>query len=253
MGKNYRTPENYSSWLTRHLPGIYFYSRTVLNILTAARRCKKNTYSIDKKIESSAGVLRTLERIGVEFVIENRSAFIDLKSPCIFVANHMSVLETFVLPCFIMPYRKITFVLKRSLTQYPIVKHIIHSLQPIVVDRKNPRQDLRAVLDQGFSYLKENISILIFPQTTRSLEFNPATFNTLGIKLAKKSQLPIVPIALKTDAWGIGRLFKDIGKIDPARRVRIAFGDPIYITGNGRQEHQNIIRFIEKKLKNWSK
>jgi len=81
---------------------------------------QKNTYSTDKKIESSANVLRTLERIGVEFVIENMSAFIDLKTPCVFVANHMSVLETFVLPCFIMPYRKITFVLKRSLTQYPI-------------------------------------------------------------------------------------------------------------------------------------
>ncbi len=252
MTTDYHTPENRSSWLAQHLPGIYFYSMTVLNILAASRRCKKNTYSIDKKIESSAGVLRTLERIGVEFVIENMSAFIDLKSPCIFVANHMSVLETFVLPCFIMPYRKITFVLKRSLTQYPILKHIIHSLQPIVVDRENPRKDLRAVLDQGFNFLKENISILIFPQTTRSLEFNPGSFNTLGIKLAKKSQLPIVPIALKTDAWGIGRLLKDIGKIDPAKPVRMAFGDPVYITGNGRQEHQKIVQFIEKKLEGWS-
>lgn len=252
MGKDYQTPENRSSWIARHLPGFYFYSKTVLNILVASRRCKQNTYSIDKKIESSAGVLRTLERIGVEFVIENMSAFIDLKSPCVFVANHMSVLETFVLPCFIMPYRKITFVLKRSLTQYPIVKNIIHSLQPIVVDRENPRKDLRAVLDQGFSYLKENVSILIFPQTTRSLEFNPASFNTLGIKLAKKTKLPIVPIALKTDAWGIGRLLKDIGKIDPAKPVRMAFGDPVYITGNGKQEHQKIIQFIEEKLKSWS-
>jgi len=253
MGTDYHTPENRSSWLASYLPGIYFYSMTVLDVLAASRRCKRNTYTIEKKIQSSAGVLKTLERIGVEFVIENMSAFIDLKSPCVFVANHMSVLETFVLPCFIMPYRKITFVLKRSLTQYPIVKHIIHSLQPIVIDRKNPRNDLRAVLDQGFTYLKANISILIFPQTTRSLEFNPASFNTLGIKLAKKSQLPIVPIALKTDAWGMGRLLKDYGKIDPTKPVRMSFGDPIYINGNGRQEHQKIIQFIEEKLKGWSK
>jgi 1-acyl-sn-glycerol-3-phosphate acyltransferase len=108
-------------------------------------------------------------------------------------------------------------------------------------------------LDQGFNYLRENISILIFPQTTRSLDFNPSNFNTLGIKLAKRSQLPIVPIALKTDAWGIGRLVKDIGKIDPAKPVRMAFGDPIYITGNGRHEHQRIIQFIENKLNGWSK
>lgn len=248
---DYRTSENQSSWLARHLPGSFFYAKTVLDVLAASRRGRKNTYTHDQKIESSAGVLKTLERIGVEFWVENMTAFADLKTPCVFVANHMSVLETFVLPCFIMPYRKITFVLKRSLTKYPIVKHIINSLQPIVVDRDNPRKDLKTVLDQGLSCLKQNISVLIFPQTTRSAVFNPTQFNTLGIKLAKRSHLPIVPIALKTDAWGIGRLLKDFGKIDPTKPVRIAFGEPIFVDGNGKKEHQQIITFIENKLKSW--
>jgi 1-acyl-sn-glycerol-3-phosphate acyltransferase len=251
MDISYHTSQGQTSWLTRYLPGFSLYSMTVLEILAASRRCKKNTYTIDKKIQSSAGILTALERSGVEFVIENMSAFINLKSPCVFVANHMSVLETFVLPCFIMPYRKITFVLKKSLTEYPILKHIINSLHPIVVERQNPRKDLRAVLDQGFQYLKQNISILIFPQTTRSLHFDPTQFNTLGIKLAKKSHLPIVPIALKTDAWGIGRLLKDIGKIDPTKPVRMAFGDPIYVSGNGKQAHAEIVTFIAEKLQSW--
>ena len=179
------------------------------------------------------------------------SAFIDLKGPCVFVANHMSALEAFILPCFIMPYRKITFVIKKSLTQYPLLKHSIHSLHPIVVDRENPRKDLRAVLDQGLTCLKQNMSVLIFPQTTRSLHFDPAKFNTLGIKLAQKSRLPIVPIALKTDAWGIGRLLKDFGKIDPSKPVRMSFGSPIHITGNGKQEHQKILSFIGDTLQGW--
>jgi len=252
MSANYRTAQNRSTWLAKRFPGAVFYSQTLLDVLVASRRCMKNTYTTEKKIESSAGVLKTLERIGVEFVVENMTAFTQLKSPCVFVANHMSVLETFVLPCFIMPYRKITFVLKKSLTEYPVVRHIINNLQPIVVDRKNPRSDLKAVLDQGFHCLKQNISILIFPQTTRSSHFDPAKFNTLGIKLARKSHLPIIPIALKTDAWGIGRLLKDLGKIDPSKPVRMAFGDPITITGNGKEQHQKIIDFIAEKLQSWS-
>lgn len=248
---DYRTPENQSIWLARRLPGLFLYTRIILVVLAASRRCSKNTYTLDKIIAGSTRILRTLERIGADVFVENMSAFIDLKGPCVFVANHMSALEAFILPCFIMPYRKITFVVKKSLTQYPILKHAINSLHPIVVDRKNPRKDLRAVIDQGFNCLKQNISVLIFPQTTRSLHFDPAQFNTLGIKLAKKSHLPIVPIVVKTDVWGIGRRFKDFGKIDPSKPVRMAFGDPVHVTGNGKQEHQEILSFIGNTLRNW--
>ena len=248
---DYRTPENQSWWLATRLPGLFLYTRILLVVLAAYRRCSENTYTLDKKIASSSSVLRTLERIGADVFVENMSAFIALKAPCVFVANHMSALETFLLPCFIMPYRKITFVVKKGLTQYPVLKHAINSLDPIVVERTNPRKDLKAVLEQGIDVLKQNISVLLFPQTTRSLHFDPAQFNTLGIKLAKKSRLPIVPIALKTDAWGIGHLLKDFGKIDPSKPVRVTFGDPIHVTGNGKQEHQRILSFMRDTLRSW--
>lgn len=249
---DYRTPENQSFWLAQRLPGFFLYARIVLAVLTAFRHCSKNTYTIDKQITGSASILRALEQTGADVFIENMAAFIDLKAPCVFVANHMSALEAFILPCVIMPYRKITFVVKKSLTEYPFLKHVINSLQPIVVSRRNPRKDLRTVLDQGLNRLKQNISVLVFPQTTRSPFFDPMQFNTLGIKLAKTSQMPIVPIALKTDAWGMGRCFKDFGRIDPAKPVRIAFGKPVRVTGNGKQEHDEIIDFIGHKLRLWT-
>jgi len=248
---DYQTPQNQSMWIAKRLPGLFLYARIILVVLTASRRCRKNTYTLDKRIDSSSSILKTLERIGADVFVENMSAFIKLKTPCVFVANHMSALEAFILPCFVMPYRRVTFVVKKSLTRYPFLKHAINSLDPIVVDRTNPRKDLRTVLDQGVACLKQNISVLIFPQTTRSLHFDPAQFNTLGIKLARKSRLPIVPIALKTDAWGIGRLLKDFGKIDPSKAVRMAFGDPIHVTGNGKREHQEILSFIGEKLQSW--
>jgi len=50
-----------------------------------------------------------------------------------------------------------------------------------------------------------DISVLIFPQTTRDLRFDPNKFNTLGIKLAKRAKVPVIPVAVKTDAWGMGK------------------------------------------------
>jgi 1-acyl-sn-glycerol-3-phosphate acyltransferase len=248
---DYRTPKNQSSWLASRFPGLFLYTRIIQVTLAASRRCSENAYTLENKIAHSSSVLKTLERIGTDVAVENMSAFIELKTACVFVANHMSALETFILPCFIMPYRRITFVVKKSLTRYPVLKHAINSLDPIVVDREHPRKDLKTVLEQGVTCLKQNISVLLFPQTTRSLYFDPAQFNTLGIKLAKKSRLPIVPIALKTDAWGIGHRIKDIGKIDPSKPVRMAFGDPIPVSGNGKQAHQKILSFIGQTLRRW--
>lgn len=248
---DYQSSNRRVPWIARQIPGVVFYTKTVLDTIAASRHTKKGTYTTEKKIASSTSILKTLEAVGTDVRVENMASYKRLGSPCVFVGNHMSVLETFLLPSLIMPYRKITFVLKKSLTQYPVFRNIIRSLNPIVVDRENPRQDLRKVLEEGLDCLKKNVSVLIFPQTTRSLSFDPKKFNTLGIKLAKRGNVPIIPVAVKTDAWGIGRFLKDLGKIDPAKPVRISFGDPVYIGGNGKQEHQQIIDFISSKLNQW--
>jgi 1-acyl-sn-glycerol-3-phosphate acyltransferase len=160
----------------------------------------------------------------------------------------MSILETFVLPCLIQPYRDVTFVVKESLLSFPLFKHVMRNRDPIVVGRANPREDLRIVLEEGQNRLNANISVVIFPQTTRSIDFDPKKFNSLGVKLAKRVKVPVIPVALKTDAWGIGRKFKDFGKIRPANSVYITFGNPLLVQGSGKQEHQFIVDFIAKKL-----
>jgi 1-acyl-sn-glycerol-3-phosphate acyltransferase len=99
--------------------------------------------------------------------------------------------------------------------------------------------------------LGTGVSIVVFPQTTRTPVFNPQQFNTIGVKLAKKAGVPIIPVALKSDAWGNGRLIKELGKIDPSRTVYFAFGEPFRIKDRGTEEHQNIIRFIQGKLGEW--
>ena len=60
-----------------------------------------------------------------------------------------------------------------------------------------------------------------------------------------------MPVALKTDAWGLGRKLKDFGKIDPQKRVHICFGDPLCVSGSGKKEHRHIIEFISGKLEDW--
>jgi 1-acyl-sn-glycerol-3-phosphate acyltransferase len=124
-------------------------------------------------------------------------------------------------------------------------------MRPITVTRTNPREDLKAVLEEGSALLKEGRSVIIFPQTTRTMELEPERFNSIGVKLARRAGVPVVPIALKTDALGNGRVLKDFGTVDPTRDVHFSIGEPMEITGRGHEEHRRIIEFITAKLNTW--
>lgn len=237
--------------LVRRQATPLFYFQVFMIVLKASRLAKRGRYDEAQWIKSSLETIKALESVGGRFEIDNAPSCRKPMSPCVFIANHMSVLETFILPCLIQPQRDITFVVKESLIDYPFFRHVMRSRNPIVVGRANPRQDLRTVLKEGQKLLRNNISVVIFPQTTRSVNFEPGNFNTLGVKLAARAKVPVIPIALKTDAWGLGRKLKDFGKIRPDKTVHVCFGEPLRVQGSGKEEHKIVVDFIMAKLKQW--
>ncbi len=174
-----------------------------------------------------------------------------LNEPCVFISNHMSTLETFLLPAIIRPLTPVTFVVKKSLTTMPVFGPIMRSRDPVVVNRSSPRDDLATVFEEGAKRLKNGVSIIIFPQHTRSLLFDPASFNSIGIKLALRTGAPVIPLALKTDAWGNGRKIRELGRIRPRFPARFEFGALMRPRGNGKAELDEIRDFIGKKVSGW--
>jgi 1-acyl-sn-glycerol-3-phosphate acyltransferase len=213
----------------------------------------RGVYDGERWVNGSLRVLQALESVGVQFRIENLGMAGRIKGPVVFIANHMSTLETFVLPCLIHPKKKITFIVKESLLKFPVFGRVLRARKPVAVGRKDPRQDLRVVLEECTATLAKGRSIVVFPQTTRSGTFVPEQFNTLGIKLARRAGVPVVPIALKTDAWAVGRPLRDFGPIRPEKTVHFAFGEPIIVEGSGRVQHEEVVRFIKDKLREWEK
>ena len=247
----YRTNPEAVSPFAKTFPGLTFYSRFVAIVYKASVKAKQNRYNDEEWCQSSFNVLRALESIGIRIEISGIDNIQKLDTPCVVISNHMSVLETVILPVILLPYLKVTFIIKQSLLEYPIFKHIMRSRDPIAVTRTNPRHDLKAVLEGGKERLKRGLSIIVFPQTTRTHIFDPAQFNTIGVKLAQKAGFPVVPLALLTDAWGNGKHVKDFGKIDASKKVHFTFGEPMRIQSRGGDEHQAIIQFITGNLRKW--
>lgn len=233
-------------------PTVACYSRVIGVVFSSASKAKRGVYDGQAWSDSSIDIFNALEIAGCRFDIQRMNVLHSLEGPAVFVANHMSILETFILPSLINPIRPCTFVIKPSLMEYPVFKHVMRSRDPVVVSRDNPRQDLVTVLEEGTTRLGEGISIVLFPQTTRTTQFDPTQFNSLGVKLAKKAGVPVVPVALKTDAWSNGKRLKDFGPIDPSKTIHFTFGDPMTVEGNGKDQHDAAVAFITRHLAEWS-
>ena len=239
------------SLLSRLAPSLLFYLRTGKIVYVSSRLARAGAYDGRAWVSYSLAVVNALEKAGVKFDVRGLSNVDGTKGPVVLAANHMSTLETFVLPCILRPRRPLTFIVKKSLLDYPWFGHVLRACDPIAVGRKNPREDLQTVMVEGARRLSEGASVVVFPQTTRTMEFDPEKFNSIGAKLAARSGVPLVPLALKTDAWGTGRIIKDFGPIDPKSAVRMHFGPPLSPEGKGDAAHRATIEFISGKFREW--
>jgi 1-acyl-sn-glycerol-3-phosphate acyltransferase len=251
---SYQTPEKHKPSIIDRLrldSRIYFILKYATIVLRTRRMALNKEYHTPEWADSSYYIFRFIEKAGGRFNITGMENIVKHAGPVLFISNHMSTLETMIFPCIIAPQRELTFVVKESLVKHPLFKDVMLSRNPVVVGRSDPRKDLEAVMNVGAELLSKGISIVIFPQSTRSLEFKAEEFNSLGVKLAKKAGVPVVPVAIKTDYWGNGKIIKEIGPIDHKKTIYIKFGEPFHITGNGKEENSRIINFIQTSLDEW--
>jgi 1-acyl-sn-glycerol-3-phosphate acyltransferase len=248
---SYRTPARRVSPLARAFPSTHFYPQLYRNIFRASAIARRGGYGDQAWINTSANILRALEGVGFKFDVTGLDHIARLEGPCLIVGNHMSSLETGVLPALIRPLKPVTFVVKQALLDYPVFKHVMRARKPIAVTQTNPRLDLKTMLSDGVARLAEGTSIIVFPQGARRPTFDPAKFNTIGVKLAQRANVPIIPMALSTYGWPLGKWASDFGRLDPSRTVHFAFGEPMWVEGKGAAANAALIDFIQTHLRQW--
>ncbi len=193
------------------------------------------------------------EKFGIKVTAdgwENRNGY---KGPVVYLCNHMSTLETIMLPPVLLTYGPFNIFVKASLSRLPALKRAAAHMGLIPLGRKSPREDLMQVFNEGVARIKEGSSVLIFPQGSREKVFSRKLYSSIGAKLAEKAGVPVIPIAIKTDCEptrpdGKGWL-KDFGTVDTSKDVRLRCGPPM--TGTAKEMHQKVFDWIKAQLEEW--
>lgn len=238
-------------FISRFYPNVSFYVNLFWVVLYSNLKTKFKLYNRYNWAASSIALFKALERVGIKFEITGMDNFSKLERPAVFVGNHMSTLETVIMPAIIQPVKSVVYVIKKQLADYPLFGPVGKARHPIMVGRENPREDLKLVIEEGGARLHDGRSIIIFPQKTRSEILEVSSFNSLGIKLAKKNDAYVVPVAIMSNAWPNGNKIKEFGKLDTNKTVRFAFGKPMKVESTGSDEHQKVIAFIKEKFTEW--
>ena len=110
----------------------------------------------------------------------------------ILVSNHASILD---IPALISaaPF-PVRFLAKKSLLWFPIFGWVLYFSGHILIDRQSAQSALRS-LKKAPSLLKKGVSIIVFPEGTRSPDGEVKEFKRGAFLLAQHSKFPDVPVS----------------------------------------------------------
>ncbi|HON10432.1 MAG TPA: lysophospholipid acyltransferase family protein [Chitinispirillaceae bacterium] len=120
---------------------------------------------------------------------------LDRSKRYVFISNHQSALDIPVI--FAGLTHPISFIAKKELFMIPFFGWGIAALGHIWIDRSNARK-AKASIDRAVRHLqKGNISLILFPEGTRSEDGKVGEFKQASFTLAIQAGVQVVPVAIR--------------------------------------------------------
>ena len=166
---------------------------------------------------------------------------IDLAVPCIYMPNHQSNFDIpVVLGHLAVQFR---WLAKVELFKIPIFGRAMRKAGYISIDRCN-RESAFESLNVAAKKIKDGVSVLIFPEGTRSRDGKIRSFKKGGFVMAVDSGVPIVPIVL-TGTSSI--MTKGRFRINPGK-VSMTIHQPIQTSVYTRETKEALMERVQRVI-----
>jgi 1-acyl-sn-glycerol-3-phosphate acyltransferase len=119
---------------------------------------------------------------------------IDVGQPYIFMANHQSNIDIPVLIQSLARFQ-LRWIAKKELLRVPLFGWAMWATKHITVDRADPRDAVKS-LERAGERIAAGISVVVFPEGTRSRDGRLLPFKMGGFLMAAKTGAKIVPVTI---------------------------------------------------------
>jgi 1-acyl-sn-glycerol-3-phosphate acyltransferase len=141
----------------------------------------------------------------------------------VFVSNHQSHYDTAVL--FASLPHQLRIIAKDSLGSFPFLGWHLRRTGHILVDRKRPDRD--AIFAWADRLLAQGLSLIVYPEGTRSADGRVRRFKPGSFQIALQSGLPVVPLSIV----GTRHVMRKGALTARPGAVRLVLHDPIDTRG----------------------
>lgn len=170
---------------------------------------------------------------GLEHIDRNRSY--------VYMSNHMSMFDIPVLlACLRVQFR---WIAKVELFGIPLFGRIMTSAGYIPVDRSDRRAAFRS-LKLASEKIRNGVSVMIFPEGTRSDDGNIRAFKNGGFIMAIDSGCPILPLVIH----GTGSIMRKNEKRIRRGRVFLEILEPVETSDCTRKEKNELIEKVRTRM-----
>lgn len=112
----------------------------------------------------------------------------------LFIGNHTSFYDIIV--TYPLMNRPTGYIAKKEIQKIPFLSWWMYFVNCIFLDRKDPRKGLQSVLDAA-DMIKNEISIFLFPEGTRSKDGKLGEFKDGGFKIATNQNVQLFLLAFR--------------------------------------------------------
>lgn len=199
-------------------------------------KCDELIISIGKR------ALRLGQKIlGIQVAVSGAER-IDKKNPCVFMPNHLSLIDGPML--FMLIPQAVRVIIKKEAFKVPIIGQAMRQVGFIPVDRKAMKGGKASIDHASRMIIEKGFSFLIFPEGTRSRDGKLQPFKRGGFFLALAGQVPVVPVSIEGsyELMPKGAFFAKKGKIE------VTFHPPVSVQEFDRQSLPKLIEKVRDTI-----
>jgi 1-acyl-sn-glycerol-3-phosphate acyltransferase len=180
--------------------------------------------------ERTSGLMYPLARAWIRWILRTFGIRVEVeglehipaRAPVIFMSNHQSQVDIAAIIDTLPTDAVWRFVAKKELTRVPIFGQALVATGQIIIDRGD-REKAVASLRRAAERIRSGLSVIVFPEGTRSKTGSLQPFKSGPFHLALEARVPIIPVTVS----GSQRVTPKGSLVVHSGTVKIVYGKPI--------------------------